>query len=367
MSEETRSKLIGISVAVLCVIAILGLVFWATPTDSDDGNISPQVQSGTPSGILNSDEDVAEFESPEDVPLYDVLKVGDKVYTSRDLVDRTNSLLKRSGMNMAMMGSEYAGYKVEVLNYWASELAIPLIAEKNGITVSDEEFNTEKETMISNYGGNEVFQEALKTAGETEEAFNETLRLNILSSKVMEISNIDTNVTDEEIQKYYEDNKDRMVTESHCDLYIIQCNTDEELNTAKQRLDAGDSWDTVAAEFNILTDETTTVNNGFGGTVVWSELKTEVSEAIVKAGWGKHTDIITVDNGDGSSIKVIMKGENFEESHKILLEEAKEDIRQVLIEQKLSTGYIDFIEGQYEELGIKILVTEADIAKKEAK
>ena len=50
-----------------------------------------------------------------------------------------------------------------------------------------------------------------------------------------------------------------------------------------------------------------------------------------------------------------------------MLEDAKEDIRQILSEEKMSTKFIEYIESQYEGLGVKILVTEADIAKKEAK
>ena len=361
MSEETRSKLICICVGILCVIAILGLVFWATPSSKD-----VELQSGDPGDVLVSTDGVKDYESPDDVPLYDVLVVGDKTYTSRDLVERTNSLLKRSGINKTVLGADYAKYKIDVLNYWASELALPLIAEKNGLTVSDEEFNAAKDTVIMNYGGADVFKAALTDVGETEEAFDSTLKLNLLSSKVAETANLDVSVSDEEIQAYYEENKDVMVTAAHCDVYLIQCETEEQLNTAKQRLDAGESWDTVAAELNKAIDENSSITNGHMGNLIWDELDTVVTEAIIKAGWGKHTDIVTL-GGDGDSIKAILKGENFEESRKILLEDAKEDIRQILSEEKMSTKFIEYIESQYEGLGVKILVTEADIAKKEAK
>lgn len=78
--------------------------------------------------------------------------------------------------------------------------------KKNNIVVTEEELKAELDKIIKEYGGEEAFKAALAQYGLTEEKARESIRQSLSLKKMIE-KTYPINITDEQVKKYYEDNK----------------------------------------------------------------------------------------------------------------------------------------------------------------
>lgn len=78
--------------------------------------------------------------------------------------------------------------------------------KKNNIVVTEEELKAELDKIIKEYGGEEAFKSALSQYGLTEEKAKDSIRQSLSLKKLIE-KTYKINITDEQVKKYYEDNK----------------------------------------------------------------------------------------------------------------------------------------------------------------
>jgi parvulin-like peptidyl-prolyl isomerase len=137
-------------------------------------------------------------------------------------------------------------------------------AEENGITVSENEVNQEIESIKNqiaeqaraqgmDVGREEAFQQALQQAGLTEEELREQLREQLPVQKVQERVVGDVEASQEEVERFYEENKELQFTtpEQRCARHIL-FNKDqrEKAEEVKGQLQNGADFAELAREFS---------------------------------------------------------------------------------------------------------------------
>jgi peptidyl-prolyl cis-trans isomerase C len=137
-------------------------------------------------------------------------------------------------------------------------------AQENGITVSEREVNREIETIkdqISeqaqaqgmDVGREEAFEQALQQAGLTEEQLREQVREQLPVQKVQERVVGDVEASQEEVEQFYEENKEIQFTtpEQRCVRHIL-FNKDQKVKAeeVKSQLENGGDFAELAKEYS---------------------------------------------------------------------------------------------------------------------
>ena len=117
----------------------------------------------------------------------------------------------------------------------------------------DEAVEEEIQRLIELYEGEEGFQEQLKAAGFTEESYRETLVEQVDMIKVIEEITKGVEVSDEEVQKYYDENKNTFVKEAgKAKTRHLLFKTEEEAKVASEKIVSGET--TFSALFTEYTE-----------------------------------------------------------------------------------------------------------------
>ena len=108
--------------------------------------------------------------------------------------------------------------------------------DKLGVNPTDEELQSELDERISYYkdscGSDDEYKEFLKSYGYDEDSFAEMMKEGIILEKIYEAMFDDLEVSDEEIETYYNDNKDQYVSKPGADVthLLFQPEKDEQGN-----------------------------------------------------------------------------------------------------------------------------------------
>ena len=145
--------------------------------------------------------------------------------------------------------------------------------EEYQLTVSEEEVETQFNTIINEYeGGLETLEAGAKEAGVTIDELKSIIRSDLAYSKVEEYLTKDINVTDEDCKKYYDEHPAEFVTPARRDFNQITYETEEEAKMAIAAIQSGTSFEELATARNgvVGADE-----NGTMATVADGELATK--------------------------------------------------------------------------------------------
>lgn len=119
--------------------------------------------------------------------------------------------------------------------------------EELGITVSDEQYEQFFNRLVAQLGGPQGIQQFLMESQMTIDQFNENLRFNLL---VSELAKSEVTVTDEEVQEFFEANKDRLGQREEVAASHILVDTEEEGEELLARLDEGADFAELAKEYS---------------------------------------------------------------------------------------------------------------------
>lgn len=230
----------------------------------------------------------------------------------------------------------------EALNMLISEKILSLEVEKSKIEISNEEMDEAVKEMTDYYGGEEQLNNAIASYGLTMETVKENIKTNIQMEKMLEDY---VEITDEEMQEFYESNKDYLNEEETVKARHILVETEELANEVKAKLNEGGDFAELAKEYS--TDSSNNQNGGELGyfprgkmveafeDAAFSMDINEVSEP-VKTNFGYH----------------IIKVEDKTEAKELTFDEAKEDIRKQIVQQKMPTAYNQWYSEKLEEYNI---------------
>lgn len=272
--------------------------------------------------LAGCSSDDAKNETDKDV----VATVGDAKIMKDDLYD---TLVKNSGQ--------------QALSALIDEKIVELELEKGKMEISKEDIKKELDVFKEEMGGDEAFKSALEQSGITEDDFKKDIEQYLGTRKLMEPL---VQITDEDIEAYFEANKAEYDQEEEIDARHILVE-DEKLakKLVKQIKDGGD-FEELAKKHS--TDEgSATMGGNLGffprGKMVpefeekaFSMKKGEVS-APVKSDWGYHI------------IEVLDK----KKAKKAKFEDHKDEVKDKVLDEKMQTEYVTWLEEKRESYDIK--------------
>lgn len=214
--------------------------------------------------------------------------------------------------------------------------------KKNKIEVADKDVNDSFMNSVKQFGGQEQFDKMLDDYNMDVEKFKETVKKDLMYQKHREWFNKEHPVTDDEIKKYYEDNKDQFAKRDAAHILVADENTAKEI---KEKLNNGEDFAALAKEYS--TDTANAANGGELGTFSKGQMVKEFEDAVFSLKEGEISDPVKTQFGYH-----IIKLNKIADS----LEDNKEAIKKTLEDKK----YSDYIKELNEKANV---VTEISLAK----
>ncbi|WP_050615080.1 peptidylprolyl isomerase [Bacillus testis] len=216
-------------------------------------------------------------------------------------------------------------------------------AEKENVKINEKDVKKELNKFIEEYGGEDTFNAALEQSGLTLADFKTDIR-NYL--KVKEILSPKIKITDKEMKEYFEENKDDYKQPEQVEASHILVDTEEKAKEIKAKLDKGEDFATLAKENS--TDTASAEDGGKLGYFGKGEMTEEFEKAAFAMKSGEISEPVKTDYGY-HIIKVTGKKEEKEANFK----DVKDEIKEVLFDEKLNTEYATWLEKKNKSYKIK--------------
>jgi peptidyl-prolyl cis-trans isomerase C len=235
-------------------------------------------------------------------------------------------------------------------------------AQEHDITVSDKEVDQELAKLKEQVGdqarsagqdvsNQEAYEQALKQNNITEEQLREDIRENLPVQEVQERVTGEAEPSDEEIQNYYEKNKEAQFTtpEQRCVRHIL-FNKDqkEKAEDIKQQLENGGDFAKLAKENS--QDPGSAENGGDLGCLGKGETVPEFEQAAFGAEQGEIVGPVKTEFGYH-----ILQVTDVKPEQTRSLQEVESQIRSQLATEKQSEAFNKWIEEQKKERDVKYL------------
>jgi len=192
----------------------------------------------------------------------------------------------------------------QIIDYIIVNKIIEKYGAENNINVLEKEIDIELGVIKDSYGSEADFQDYLTQNNIDEDFLRVWLKDQILGSKVFESVTADISVTDEEVQKYYDENRDTVfktpeqIEVSHILVKFGENDTVqktkeealEKIKVAQQKITEGDSFEDIANRYS--EDENTNTVGGTLGYFSRGELVSEFEEAAFNLKIGEVSDIV---------------------------------------------------------------------------
>ena len=148
---------------------------------------------------------------------------------------------------------EYKSLQQEVLGFLISSNWVLGEAGSLGVKVSDKEVKKQFEKIKNQqFPKAAEFQKFLATSGQTVSDLLLRVKLNLLSSKIQQkVVKEKSKVTQAQIQKYYKENTKRFQVPERRDLLVVLTKGEAEAKAAKQEIESGKSFASVAKHRSI--------------------------------------------------------------------------------------------------------------------
>jgi foldase protein PrsA len=181
---------------------------------------------------------------------------------------------------------QFKTLKEEVLGFLISSQWVLGEASDQGVEVSDKEVRQHFEQIKKQQFPKEAeFQKFLASSGQTVSDLLLRVKLNLLSSKIQQkVTKSKANPTKAQIAKYYNENKQRFAVPEKRNLQIILTKTEAAAKKAKQEVQSGKSFASVAKRVSI--DPTSKASGGELPGVVKGQEEKALDEAVFSAKQG---------------------------------------------------------------------------------
>jgi foldase protein PrsA len=178
---------------------------------------------------------------------------------------------------------QYKQLQQQVLGFLISADWVIGEAGSLGVKLSDKEAHKQFEKIkTGQFPRAAEYEKFLASTGQTTSNLLLRVRLNLLSSKIQEkIAKRKHAVTKAEIEKYYNENKQRFGTPEKRNVEIILAKTEADAKKAKHEVESGTSFASVAKKVSI--DPTSKANGGRLTEVVKGQQEKALDEALFSA------------------------------------------------------------------------------------
>jgi foldase protein PrsA len=178
---------------------------------------------------------------------------------------------------------QYKSLQQEVLGFLISSSWVLAEANNLGVHVSDKEVHDQfLKIKAEQFPKAAEFEKFLSTSGQTVSDLLLRVKLNMLSQKIQEkIIKKKPTVTQAQVEKYYNENKSRYGSPEKRNINLILTKNEAEAKKAKQEIESGKSFASVAKAVSI--DPTSKAKGGNLPEVVKGEESKELDEAVFSA------------------------------------------------------------------------------------
>jgi foldase protein PrsA len=234
---------------------------------------------------------------------------------------------------------EFDSLKQQVMQFLISAEWIQQEAEARDIEVTDEEIQKQFEDQKNQSFPNEKdYQQFLETSGQTEDDLLFRVKLDVLSNKVREeVIEGTGDISDEDIENYYNENKERFSQPERRDLNVVLTKTEARANEAKAAIESGQSFQDVAKEYSI--DEASKSQGGKLPAVAKGQQEKAFDDAIFSAEADELVGPVKTQFG-----WYVFEVTDVTEASQQSLDEAKETIKNLLKSENEQKALDDFIE-----------------------
>ncbi|SCG84296.1 peptidyl-prolyl cis-trans isomerase C [Proteiniborus sp. DW1] len=229
-----------------------------------------------------------------------------------------------------------------VLDALISEKIITIEAEKQKISISEEEIQAEIDEIISNYGGEEVFNQAMQYYGYSLDDIKKNITTNTQIKRLLEPS---ISISEEEMQEYFEANKEEFEQKEQVKASHILVETEEEAKEIKEKLSTGEDFAELAKEYS--TDEGSKVSGGDLGYFGRGQMVPSFEEAAFSLEIDAISEPVKSDFGYH-----IIKVEDKKEAKEANYEESKDKIKDMLLDSKIPQAYQEWYQEKLNEYEI---------------
>ncbi|WP_233435290.1 peptidylprolyl isomerase [Cytobacillus kochii] len=250
--------------------------------------------------------------------------------------------ISKDDLNEALMSQ----YGTSVLDTLISDQIVLQEMDKEKVTVTEEEVAEEMDAYMEQYGGEEAFKEVLDENGVSYDSIEHNIEI-YLGSKKLITPGIE--ITDDEMETYFEENKESFSQAEEIEASHILVEDEDTAKEVKQKLDDGDDFSELAASYS--TDDSNKDNGGELGYFGEGEMVEAFEEVAFAMEVDEVSDPVKTDYGYH-----IIKVTDHKEAKEANFEDAKEEIKEMLIESKLSTEYTEWLNEKYEEYEIKTYI-----------
>ncbi len=223
---------------------------------------------------------------------------------------------------------------------------IELEAKNQDITIAEEDIQKEIDKLAEPYGGEEGFTQFLEIYGYSLDEIKNNIKTNLNIKKLLE-PNI--KIEENEIKSYFDENKESFDTKEQVKASHILVDSEDKAKEVKEKLLNGEDFSELAKNYSIDT-----ANNQQGGELGFfarGEMVPEFENAAFSLKVGEISEPVKTEFGYH-----IIKVEDKEQAKEATYEESKEDIRNILFDEKLSAYFSTWIQDKFDEYKIDILL-----------
>lgn len=258
-----------------------------------------------------------------------VAKVGDKSISKEDLY--------------TTLVDQYGDAALDTL---IAEKLVELESDKKDLSVKDSEIEEELESIKESYGGEEAFNEALASSGASLDSVKKNVESFLLTEKLLKDR---VSISDDQIKEYFEANKDSFAQDEQIQASHILVEDEKTAKEVKDKLDDGGDFAELAKEYS--TDTSNAESGGELGFFAKGEMVTEFDDKAFAMKKGEISEPVKTEFGYH-----IIKVTDKKEAKEAVLDDHKEEIKDILFDQALQTEYGTWLEEQKEEYQIENLL-----------
>jgi foldase protein PrsA len=241
-------------------------------------------------------------------------------------------------------------YDVLVKQYGAAALSalidnkiIEMEADKEKITVSAKEIEDEYKAYVDSYGGEEALSTALEQSGISKDDLKMEIENYFKLEKLLEPR---IEITQEELKTYFDENKESFTELEQVEASHILVEDEATASEVAEKLTAGEDFAELAAEYS--TDTANAENGGELGFFAKGDMVEEFENTAFSMEVGTISDPVKTEYGYH-----IIKVTDKKEAKEAVFEDHKEEINELLFNEKIQSEYTTWLEEKKEEYTIK--------------